>query len=126
MSGRGQNKMPRSGQIVSDSSGLDDGIVADFMPSETVFRSHQRNSDNQDYVEEYFSFDVSSEALDYEDRRANLLTIIDGMVKHAPTWDGEPASVSEKSAETAKRFLKALPSNRELPKVAPDGEGDLL
>lgn len=70
--------------------------------------------------------DLSSESLEYEDRKVRLQTIIEQMVVEAPSWDGEPATISNEAAETALRFLKALPSNRELPKVAPDGEGDVL
>lgn len=70
--------------------------------------------------------DVSSEALEYQERKGALQAIIELMVNNAPAWDGEPATVSGGSAETAIRFLRALPPNRELPKVAPDGEDNIL
>ena len=70
--------------------------------------------------------DPSSEILEYENRKLLLQTLVDAMTDAAPTWDGDPAVVDPNAAATAQRFLKALPSNRELPKVAPDGEGDLL
>lgn len=74
----------------------------------------------------FYEKDVSSESLEYEDLRVMLQSIIEQMVEDAPTWDGEPIAITNEAAETAIRFLKALPSNRELPKVAPDGEGDVL
>jgi hypothetical protein len=70
--------------------------------------------------------DHSSELFEYDDRKLKLEAIIDSMVLQAPSWDSEPMTVSAQAARTAKRFLQALPRNRELPKVAPDGEGDLL
>lgn len=70
--------------------------------------------------------DFTSAVLDYEERRLQLRTIIDQMVVDAPSWDSDGAKVHSLSALTAQRFLTALPSNRELPKVAPDGEGDVL
>lgn len=70
--------------------------------------------------------DISSAILDYEDRKLLLRTIIDRMVKDAPSWDSNGATVHALSASTAQRFLSAIPANRELPKVAPDGEGDIL
>lgn len=70
--------------------------------------------------------DISSANLEYEDRRAKLQELIDRMVTAAPSWDGEPLQVSNEAAATAIRFLRVLPSNRELPKVAPDGDGDVI
>lgn len=104
-------------QTVSDASSTDDVFVEDLFAAVTF---HSATSPS------YIGWDSSSESLEYEDRKARLLAIIDAMTKEAPSWDGEPASVSEESAATAKRFLKALSPNRELPKVAPDGEGDVL
>jgi hypothetical protein len=93
-------------QTITDSSSLDENIVADFLLNGT--------------------WDTSSELLDYEDRKARLLSLIDEMESGGPSWDGEPANVSEAAASTARRFLKSLPTDRELPKICPDGEGDLL
>ena len=70
--------------------------------------------------------DVSSEQFDYQDRKARLRAAIDAMVEDAPTWSGEQSAVSMEAAKTAQSFLRLLTSNRELPKVAPDGEGDVL
>jgi hypothetical protein len=68
----------------------------------------------------------SSELFGYEDRKTRLDAVIAGMVREAPSWDSEPATISAETANTARRFLRALPHNRALPKVAADGEGDLL
>lgn len=76
-------------------------------------------------VEENYD-DLSSQQLEYEDRRVQLAVLIEAMIDDAPSWDGEPAKVTEGSAATAIRFLKSLPANRHLPQVAPDGEGDVL
>jgi hypothetical protein len=70
--------------------------------------------------------DLSSTTLEYEDRKARLQGLISRMIKEAPSWDGEPTRVEVRTALTAIRFLKVLPPDRELPKLAPDGEGDLL
>jgi hypothetical protein len=105
--------------VSTDNSTLEDRVVSDY---------HWAAFVTTEALDAYFgnTTDSSSESLDYEERKARLLAIIDGMKAGAPSWDGEPARVSEGSAETGKRFLKALPFNRELPKVSPDGEGDLL
>jgi hypothetical protein len=73
-----------------------------------------------------FQDDISSEILEYEDRKVQLQTIIDELAREAPSWDAEPVTVDVNVVATAQRFLRALPTNRELPQVAPDGEGDLL
>src|SRR5690242_18583766 len=70
--------------------------------------------------------DTSSLTLEYDERKQQLRDIIWSMVPEAPSWDSEPVTVTAKSAETAERFLRRLPPNRELPKVAPDGEGNLF
>jgi hypothetical protein len=85
----------------------------------------QDSSIELDYLTGAFS-DVSSEQFDYLDRKARLRAVIDSMVEAAPSWSGEPCTVSNDSAQTAQAFLYLLTSNRELPKVAPDGEGDVL
>src|SRR5687768_12858749 len=69
--------------------------------------------------------DVSSDILEYENRKVHLHMIIDMMISGGPSWDGDPCYVDPNVATTAHRFLQGLPPNRELPKVAPDGEGDL-
>jgi len=70
--------------------------------------------------------DISSDILDYEERKLQLQSIIEQMIHAAPSYDSDPVAVREGAAATAQRFLQVLPINRELPKVAPDGEGDLL
>ncbi len=71
--------------------------------------------------------DISSAPLEQEDRRAALTAIIQKMEKVVPSWDGRDASpVSPEASETATRFLASLPSNRELPKVASDGDGNII
>lgn len=70
--------------------------------------------------------DLSSQQLEHEDRRARLVALVDAMIDGAPSWDGEPVEVAERSAATAIRFLQVLPTNRYLPQVSPDGEGDIM
>jgi hypothetical protein len=101
--------------VTSDASSADDIIVSDFS-----------NIEYSDAFERFRYCDSSSESLEYEDRKARLLSLLDSMACGTPSWDGEVDIVSEESAKTARRFLKALPPNRELPKIAPDGEGDVL
>jgi hypothetical protein len=101
-------------QNVPDFSSLGDAVVLDWSLLQI-----------EPAVAQYAD-DLSSEQLEYEDRKLRLMTLIDSMIDCAPSWDGESTFVTADAAATAIRFLSALPSNRSLPKVAPDGEGDIL
>jgi hypothetical protein len=76
---------------------------------------------------EYIDQDTSAETLAVQNRKAQLLAIISEYLGGAPAWDGGDAiAVSPGAVQTARRFISALPENRALPRVAPDGEGDVL
>ena len=70
--------------------------------------------------------DLSSETLEYDTRKLQLQALVSAMAAAAPSWDAEDVVVNPDTVAAARRFLLALPNNRELPKVSPDGEGDLL
>ena len=71
--------------------------------------------------------DTSSSLLKHVDERAALVLTIQEMETHPPSWDGGDATpVTQEASETAVRFLNLLPNNRELPKVAGDGEGNVI
>jgi len=74
----------------------------------------------------YADQDTSSSRLAFDTRRARLEGVIKDMLKVAPSWDGSETKVSPESALTALKFIGSLPSNRRLPQVAPDGEGDIM
>jgi len=63
---------------------------------------------------------------DFEAHRSRLISALRRMKETAPTWSGRAANVSAGSALTAEQFLFSLPSSVALPKVAPDGEGDVM
>lgn len=95
-------------RLLCDSSSYDGVMISDLL-----------NNDWQDIS--------SSPLLEHENRRAALTAIIQQMETVSPSWDGSDGTViSPESSETAIRFLAALPTNRELPKVAPDGEGNVI
>jgi hypothetical protein len=109
-----------TGQRHYDSSSLAGVIVTD------LFRDTDAWATREDAAWPIPTTDLSSASLEYEDRKARLEALIIRMITEAPSWDGKPTRISVQTALTAIRFLKVLPPDRELPKVAPDGEGDLL
>jgi hypothetical protein len=68
----------------------------------------------------------SPEKLVFEEHRARLIAAVASMKEAAPNWYGAEAKVSEESALTAQKFLRCLPYGSVLPKVAADGEGDVM
>jgi hypothetical protein len=68
----------------------------------------------------------SPEQVDFEKRKARLIAAIDRMKTSAPNWSADRLVVNETSAVSAEKFLKCLPGDARLPKVAPDGEGDVM
>lgn len=70
--------------------------------------------------------DTSRTRLHFDSRRRELQAMVADMTRTAPSWDGEPTRVSPGAATTAMTFLQALPSNRHLPQVSADGEGDIM
>ena len=63
---------------------------------------------------------------DLAETRVALKRLIQELTEELFSWgmdDGEPVTIE--AAETAKRFLDAMPLDRELPKVASDGDGGL-
>ena len=64
---------------------------------------------------------------EYDDRRERLIDLLDRMKTYAPNWSGDDEmAVSADAANTAKALLNLLKPDRELPKVAADGDGDVL
>ena len=62
----------------------------------------------------------------YNEKRSALKDLITGLTKEPFSWspdDGE--LVRPETSRTAQRFLEVLPTHRELPRVAPDGDGGL-
>lgn len=68
----------------------------------------------------------SPEQLRFEERRSRLIEAVSGMKHSAPNWSGAASAVREESANSAVRFLRCLPGDAFLPRVAPDGEGDIM
>jgi hypothetical protein len=68
----------------------------------------------------------SPEEAAFESRRAKLIAAVTSMRESAPDWYAGGAKVSEESASTAEKFLRCLPARSILPKVAADGEGDVM
>jgi hypothetical protein len=68
----------------------------------------------------------SPEQIAFEKRKARLIAAVNVMKQSAPNWSGSAASVNDLSAQNAEKFLQALPGNALLPRVAPDGEGDIM
>jgi hypothetical protein len=68
----------------------------------------------------------SPEQVEFENRKARLIDTVTAMRNSAPNWSGATARVRESSAQSAKKFLECLPGNALLPRVAPDGEGDVM
>lgn len=68
----------------------------------------------------------SPEETVFENHREKLIAAIARMKESAPNWSGSDTKVSEESASTAEKFLRCLPVGSALPKVAADGEGDVM
>lgn len=68
----------------------------------------------------------SVEQVSFEKKQARLIAAVLSMKRAAPDWSGIPSAVQSESADSATRFLRALPGNSILPRVAPDGEGDVM
>jgi hypothetical protein len=68
----------------------------------------------------------SSEQIAFENRKARLISIVNSMKTSAPNWYGDVTTVNETSASSAEKFIRCLPGNALLPRVAPDGEGDVM
>jgi hypothetical protein len=63
---------------------------------------------------------------EFETRRSRIIAAVRRLKDSAPNWSGVSTKVDAGSALTAERFLFCLPSTVALPKVAPDGEGDVM
>jgi hypothetical protein len=68
----------------------------------------------------------SPDEIAFESHRSRLIAAVSSMKAAAPNWYGTDAKVSEESASTAEKFLRCLPFGSALPKVAADGEGDVM
>jgi hypothetical protein len=68
----------------------------------------------------------SPEQVAFENRKARLISAVIAMKRSAPNWYGSLTTVSDLSAQNAENFLRCLPGNAVLPRVAPDGEGDIM
>jgi hypothetical protein len=68
----------------------------------------------------------SKAQLEFEDRRSRLIAAISEMKISAPNWTGDFSIVRIESAVSAISFLGCLPGDAILPRVAPDGEGDVI
>lgn len=62
----------------------------------------------------------------FEKRRDRLIAALKSMEQSSPNWYGGVANVRPESAATASKFLNCLPFGTVLPKVADDGEGDVM
>lgn len=103
--------------VSSDSSTSDmhaDFVVVDRAYAEGVFY------DDEDIE------DISSEAFERSDQIARILKAIFAFETIGLEWGGAAATLNAESADTARKFFRALPNDRELPQIAPDGEGGLL
>lgn len=74
----------------------------------------------------YAGEDSAPRWFEHQSRRTALLELLESFRQHAPTWDATETFVTDGSLMTARIFIQALPENRQLPQVAPDGEGDIL
>jgi hypothetical protein len=68
----------------------------------------------------------SPEQVAFEKRKARLISAVSAMREASPNWQGTQTRVNESSAQSAKKFLECLPGNAILPRLAPDGEGDIM
>ena len=68
----------------------------------------------------------SREQIEFENRKTRLIAAIERMKVTAPNWSADSLTVDSISAKSAEKFLNSLPGNARLPKVAPDGEGDVM
>jgi hypothetical protein len=68
----------------------------------------------------------SPDQVRYEKRKALLIDVIKSMRQEAPNWSGLATRIDPLSAGSAEAFLRCLPGNAVLPRVAPDGEGDVM
>lgn len=68
----------------------------------------------------------SAEELEFEKHRERLIKALHSIKQNSPNWSGADSSISEASAATAERFLNCLSSRSVLPKIAADGEGDVM
>jgi len=68
----------------------------------------------------------SPEQIAFEKGKERLIGAVNRMRSSSPNWRGAQTRVSEESAQSAKKFLDCLPGNAILPRVAPDGEGDIM
>jgi len=61
-----------------------------------------------------------------ERERAAAMALIRHLMVNPISWsDRSPVSIDPVSAETALAFIQRLPSDRALPKIAPDGDGSI-
>lgn len=97
-------------------------FLAKDISSETVSFSYWA----PEILVSYAELDTSKQRTDRDAKVAKLLNAIEQMRSDAPTWDARPTSITRTSADAARLFLACLPENRDLPKVAADGEGDVM
>lgn len=70
---------------------------------------------------------ASAEALDRANDLALLLSLISRFAVDGLSWEvGQLSKITSMTASTASAFFAALPANKRLPKIAPDGEGGLM
>jgi hypothetical protein len=62
----------------------------------------------------------------FDSKRTRLISAIRALKSEAPNWSGEQRTVNAGSALTAEKFLQCLSSQHRLPKIAADGEGDVM
>jgi hypothetical protein len=68
----------------------------------------------------------SREQIVFEAQRERLISAIRDMIDSSPNWSGETSKISDGSAKTAENFLRCLSDRNQLPKIAADGEGDVM
>jgi hypothetical protein len=98
-------------------SDLTTGFTGAYSPSGTVMGTPNVSGDTGP---------KSSAQIQFEERRLRLISAILNMKGAAPNWSGIPSVVREDSANSAAQFLRCLPGDAILPRIAPDGEGDVM
>jgi hypothetical protein len=69
---------------------------------------------------------VTKKVLERDRTAQRLLALIERFRTTGFSWSLEPCQITVDTARTAIRLIQALPKDRGLPKIVPDGEGALL
>jgi hypothetical protein len=70
---------------------------------------------------------ATPESIRHAAEREGLLKLVHQFLKNGLSWrNGQSATISELTYQTASRFLSKLPTRKAFPMVSPDGEGGLM